>query len=615
VTPASGPAGGVAPPATAGPEAAVVTAGLNVWLTRNHAESHVLRGVDLEIGGGEIVGLVGESGSGKTVLGMSLLGLLPEGAAPRVEGTVAVEGVDMVGGDAGTLRELRRHRLGAVFQDPMSSLDPTMRIGGQLREVVDSDGDAVELLRAVGVPEPRRRLRSFPHELSGGQRQRVMIAMAIAGEPRLIVADEPTTALDVTVQAQILDLLTRLCGELGCSLLLITHDLAVAAQVAQRVVVLYGGRVAEVAPTRALLEGPRHPYSAALMRSRLDVEMDVSRPLPTLEGDPPDPRDLPPGCPFAPRCVFAQPACERGLPPLAAGPGPRRLDACVRSAEIDLRPVRVEVEPWDPPALDPGAPPALLAEGLEVAVEERSLWRRRQGTPILKGVDLRIGAGECVALVGESGSGKTTLVNAAAGLMAPCGGRIELSDPAPQMVFQDAGSSLTPWLSSGELVEDRLRSLGLSRAERAARVRAVLDQVGLPSWTEAARPAQLSGGQRQRVAIARAIVAPPRLLLCDEPTSALDVSVAAGVLNLIGRLRRELDMAVLFVTHDIAVARLIADRVAVMYGGRIVEAGPAREVIAHPSDPYTRELIASVPGIDAGTLDGAEPLDGAGAAG
>jgi peptide/nickel transport system ATP-binding protein len=224
---------------------------------------------------------------------------------------------------------------------------------------------------------------------------------------------------------------------------------------------------------------------------------------------------------------------------------------------------------------------------------------------ILRGVDLRIGAGECVALVGESGSGKTTLVNAAAGLMAPSAGRIELSDRAPQMVFQDAGSSLTPWLSSGELVEDRLRALGLSRAERAARVRAVLDQVGLPNWVEAARPAQLSGGQRQRVAIARAIVAPPKLLLCDEPTSALDVSVAAGVLNLIGRLRRELGMAILFVTHDIAVARLIADRVAVMYEGRIVEAGPATEVIAHPSDPYTRELIASVPGIGAGLVDGA----------
>jgi peptide/nickel transport system ATP-binding protein len=422
-----------------------------------------------------------------------------------------------------------------------------------------------------------------------------MIAMAIAGEPRLIVADEPTTALDVTVQAQILDLLSTLCRDLGCSLLLVTHDLAVAAQIAQRVVVLYGGRIAEVAPTEALLESPHHPYSAALLRSRLDVEMDVTRPLPTLHGDPPDPRDLPAGCPFAPRCEFARPACEDRLPSLEpAGPG--RFDACIRSEEIDLRPKRVELEPWVAPPIDPEAKDALVAEDVQVEAGSASFWRRGSAVKILNGVDLRIAGGECVALVGESGCGKTTLVKAVAGLVETSGGCLDVGDKSPQMVFQDAGSSLTPWLTSRELVEERLRSCGVPRAQRADRVQAVFAQVGLPAWAVDARPAQLSGGQRQRVAIARAIVAPPRLLLCDEPTSALDVSVAAGVLNLIGRLRRELGMAILFVTHDIAVARLIADRVAVMYLGRIVESGPATTVIADPVHPYTKALISSLPG-------------------
>jgi peptide/nickel transport system ATP-binding protein len=586
-------AAGRPPPATLPVDASDV----QVWLTRDERESHVLRGVDLQIRPGEIVGLVGESGSGKSVLGMTLLGLLPEQAAPRVTGRVVVDGVDVPGADAATLRDLRRRRLGAVFQDPMTSLDPTMRVGAQLREVVETSAEAIELLSAVGVPEPRRRLRAYPHELSGGLRQRVMIAMAIAGEPRLVVADEPTTALDVTVQAQILELLGRLRGELGCSLLLVTHDLAVAAQVADRIVVLYGGRVAEVAPTEQLLRAPQHPYTAALLRSRLDVEMDTSRPLPTLDGEPPDPQELPAGCPFAPRCTFATPACDAELPPLT-GDGARR-DACIRSAELDLRPRVVELEPWEPPLRDPTAAPALAAEGVcvEVRAGGAGLWRRREPLRILTGVDLDVGAGECVALVGESGSGKTTFVRAVAGLATPSAGRLEVADAAPQMIFQDPGSSLTPWLTIGELIEDRLRPLKLSRAQRAARVAEALAHAGLPAWTATARAAQLSGGQRQRAVLARAIVVPPQLLLCDEPTSALDVSVAAGVLNLIGRLRRQLGMAVLFITHDLAVARLIGDRIAVMHRGRIVECGDADDVIRYPRDPYTRDLIASLPGL------------------
>jgi len=567
--------------------------GLDVFLTRDGREGHVLRGIDLEIRAGEIVSLVGESGSGKTMLAMSLLGLLPASASPRVEGKVNVAGVDMIGGDPARLEDVRRRRLGAVFQDPMSSLDPTMRVRGHLREVVDNDGDAIELLRAVGVPDPRRRLRAFPHELSGGLRQRVMIALAIAGEPSLIVADEPTTALDVTVQAQILDLLTRLCAEVGSSLLLVTHDLGVASQIAQRAIVLYGGRIAEEAPIDQLVRAPRHPYPAALLRSRLDIETDPSRPLPSLDGDPPNPGDLPPGCPFAPRCEFARPDCELAPPPLRPS-APDRSDACIRRDELDLRPAEVEVEPWTPPLVDRDHA-ALRADDLHVSVATGTLWRKHR-VDILKGVDLRLDAGECVALVGESGSGKTTLINAVAHLVPASEGNLEVDDPAPQMVFQDAGASLTPWMSIRELIGERLRAGGVPRRERAERVAEVIAEVGLPPWVAAAKPSQLSGGQRQRVAIARAIAVPPRLLLCDEPTSALDVSVAAGILNLLGRLRRRLKLAVVFVTHDIAVARMVADRVAVMYLGRIVECGPAGRVIDAPVHPYTRALISAIPG-------------------
>jgi peptide/nickel transport system ATP-binding protein len=576
--------------------AGVVTAELSrvhVTLTRDRQPIHALRGVDLQVRRGEIVGLVGESGSGKSVLGLALLGLLPGESSPQVSGSITVAGVNMLTAKKPELRELRRRHLGAVFQDPMTSLDPTMRVGPQLIEVAGSSASAIELLAAVGVPDPRRRLRSYPHELSGGLRQRVTIAMAVAREPQMVVADEPTTALDVTVQAQILELLSRLRGELGCSVLLITHDLAVASQIADRIAVLYAGRVAELAATGPLLQEPRHPYTAALLRSRLDVEMDRSRPLPTLEGEPPDPRELPSGCPFAPRCVFARPSCEQSLPELQ-GP-PEHRDACIRSEELDFTPRVVAVEPWEPTSRDVHSGPALLAAGLVVEARPPGL-RRRGGVRILRGVDLEVAAGETVALVGESGSGKTTLLRAAAGLMPFQGGSLRVVDDSPQMVFQDAGATLTPWLTVGEMIEDRLRSMKLSRGQRRERVELTLASVGMPAQALAVRPAQLSGGQRQRVALARAIVVPPALLLCDEPTSALDVSVAASVLNLIGRLRRELGMAVLLVTHDLAVARLVADRIAVMYLGQIVEYGEAETVVGRPAHPYTQALMASLPG-------------------
>jgi peptide/nickel transport system ATP-binding protein len=545
-----------------------------------------VRGIDLAVAPGEILGVVGESGSGKTVLGLSLLGLLPSSA--KVSGLVEVGGIDMLSAPEPERRRIRRTMLGAVFQDPMSSLTPTMRVGAQLLEVAGSVEEAQRLLHAVGIPDPDRRMRQFPHELSGGLRQRVMIAVAAAGSPRLVVADEPTTSLDVTLQAQVLRLLAQLRSDLGCSVVLVTHDLGVAATVADRLCVLYAGRIVEVGPTSEVVSRPSHPYTAALLAARLTLRSDRSRPLPSLEGELPDPRTEPPGCLFAPRCPLRLPECTQGPAP---EPTPSPLHAgittCLRPGDAASGVRLVAAPAWD----RVGAPRGGV-EIEQVVVEYSSGWRRPRVTA-LRGVDLRVAPGECVALVGQSGSGKSTLLRVVAGLLRPTRGRVRLLDGSrPQMVFQDPGASLTPWMRVGELLEERLRSV--ERGERKARVREALRLVGLDDSVTAVRPTQLSGGQRQRVAIARAVIEPPGLLLCDEPISALDASLAAGVLTLLGQLRRRLGMAMLFVTHDLAAARLVADRIAVMAHGRIVEEADAATLVESPRHEETHRLLEAV---------------------
>jgi len=598
----------------------VATVGdLRVTFRRNGRDIHALRGVSLSIAKGEILGLVGESGSGKSVLGFSLLGLLPSSA--RIEGTVRVDGSDMVRGDAKALRKVRRLDLGAVFQDPMTSLNPTMRIGKQVAEAAGSEEEALRLLTAVGIPEPKRRMRSFPHELSGGLRQRVMIAIAIAGDPDLIIADEPTTALDVTVQAQVLRLLKRLRDEIGCSIVMITHDLGVAAQIADRIAVLYAGRIAEIGPIAEVLEKPAHPYTLGLLRSRLTLDTPRDRRLAALPGAVPSPAAPLPGCAFEPRCVLATPECSATPPdPVAVAPG--RVSACLLPLDVvttDLGARAADVgEPFPPVAAErDDAPPSVVLRDVTKTFAVRRRWLDRGSENdsklhALRGVSLRVGHGESVAIVGESGSGKSTLLRVIAGLEKASSGTVEIAGGRPQMVFQDSGASLTPWLSVGELIGERLRRTGMSRSQRHAAVAEVLERVGLPAEVAKSRAGQLSGGQRQRVSLARATVVPPAVLLCDEPTSALDVSLAASVLNLIGELRRSLNMSVVFVTHDLSVARVVADRIAVMYLGRIVEIGPADQVIGDPVHPYTRALVDSIPdlGRKAGSLPGepASPL-------
>jgi peptide/nickel transport system ATP-binding protein len=524
-------------------------------------------------------------------------------------------GVDVLGASDDERRRLRRAHLGAVFQDPMTSLNPTMRIGPQVAEASGSTTEALALLRAVGIPEPERRLNAFPHELSGGLRQRVMIAMAVAGPPSLVVADEPTTALDVTVQAQILDLIVSLRDQTGTSFLFITHDLAVAKQVADRVVVLYGGRVAETGDASSVLSAPAHPYTQGLLRARVDMQAVRGAELATLAGEPFDTAAELTGCAFGPRCPLHVARCDSAVPVLVNRDAERRV-ACVRALDPETAAVRSDapsVAPHESGGESQSRPPAdaspvsqPLAEIHRRTVVVRvndvtKVYRQQRGWSrvalhALRGASLELEQGEAVAVVGESGSGKSTLLRVIAGLIRPDSGTVEIEGARPQMVFQDAGSSLTPWLTVGEMLGERLPRRGLTRADRRDRVAAALASVELPAALARVKPHHLSGGQRQRVAIARALMVPPSVLLCDEPTSALDVSLAATVINLLARLRKELGIALVFVTHDLAVARSVADRISVMYDGRIIEEGTTDVVCEETGHPYTAALLAAVPG-------------------
>jgi peptide/nickel transport system ATP-binding protein len=567
---------------------------LNVTFQRRGVPLHALRGVSLDVQPGEVLALVGESGSGKSVLGMALLGLLAGEPAPVISGEAEVCGVDMVTASAAERRRVRKAHLGAVFQDPMTSLDPTMRVGRQITELTDDPDEARRLLELVGVPDPVRRMKAFPHELSGGLRQRVMIAMAVAGKPDLVIADEPTTALDVTVQAQVLALLRDLCSELGTSFIVVTHDIGVASQIADRIAVLYGGRVAELGTMDEVLRAPSHPYTFGLLNSRLDLDLPLGRSISALAGQPPDPRSHPKGCAFSPRCPAVTMACSDVLP----DPTPARthsgVAACiVPSATAESR-ARQETPPFPPMVELDDTLPALQINGVDKHFGVRRGLFGKDSLHALRHVILDVAAGESIAVVGESGSGKSTLLRVVAGLMEPDGGTVKYVGERPQMVFQDAGASLTPWMSVGEIVGERLLKT-TNRTQRREQVEAALRQVGLPPDVANVKASSLSGGQRQRVAFARAIIVPPRLLLCDEPTSALDASLAASVLNLLQELRRKLGMAVMFVTHDLAAARFIADRIAVMYLGQIVELAPTESLIKNPKHPYTKALLAAVP--------------------
>lgn len=595
---------------------------LTVTFPGRGGDIHALRGVTLEILPAEILAIVGESGSGKTMMSLALLGLLPTSPAPTVSGSVHVAGVDMLGDAASKQRAARRHWLGAVFQDPLTSLNPTMRIGNQLLERGVTREEALANLREAGIPDGERRLRQYPHELSGGLRQRGMIAMAIGVEPeqqvvgnrgsdgatgdrsspRLIIADEPTTALDVSVQAQVVLLFDRIRRDVGCSIVFVTHDLGVAASIADRIAVFYAGRIREIGPAADVLGHPRHPYTRDLLSARLSIDDPNAH---SIVGSPPDPRTSEDGCAYAPRCSNAQNDCRIKHPPLT----PRRVTVASGRAAC-FHPVddteSAVPGPSTPRRTAVAADPTRVLELRHVSktfhVKDTAFKKRELHA--VDDVSLSIPKSGAVALVGESGSGKTTTLRIACGLTSPDSGSVVRppNTRRPQLVFQDAGSSLTPWLTLGTQIEERLERRGLSRHQRQERVTELLGLVGLDSRAAAAKPRNLSGGQRQRAAIARALASSPELLICDEPVSALDASLVIRVLELLESLRSRLGVALLVVTHDLAVARRIADEVAVMYRGRIVEQGLVEDIFRNPAHPYTQGLIAAIPTTEPGRL-------------
>ena len=585
----------------------------------------VVDGVSFAIGRGEAFGLVGESGCGKSTIAYHLLGY--QRPTSRVEGgQVLFAGTDVLSLSRPALDRLRGDRLSLVPQNPTTALTPGMRVGEQVAEVLtqhragksaaDIAARTRELFELVGLSDVTRIGRRFPHQLSGGQQQRVIIAMALACEPDLVVLDEPTTGLDVTTQEQIIALLKDLRARLGMSMLYVTHDLGVLAEIADRVGVMYAGQMVEIAPTATLFRQPRHPYTRGLIASIPQIEAGGrprGRPLRgLLRRD-----ELPEGCPFQPRCEFAEPSCAARRQHLAEVATDHRV-ACQRWQAIDA-PVPVPPEATATPAAQAPAP-LLALEGVALGYGASS-WLRlpRSPTPaVVQELSFHIQRGEVFALVGESGSGKSTVARAISGLLAPAAGRI-LFDGMPlpgavktrsgdlrrriQYIFQNPDASLNPRLRVGRIVGRPLEMFEqLDRVALRERVAAALQDVRLDADYIQRYPDQLSGGERQRVAIARALVAGPDLLLCDEVLSALDVSVQASVLALLRRLRREHNLAMLFISHDLAVVRSLADRVGVLFRGHLMEVGDVDDVFAPPFHPYTHSLLMAVPGARAKQL-------------
>ncbi|MEV0192831.1 ABC transporter ATP-binding protein [Kitasatospora purpeofusca] len=621
----TGPRAAPARPAPAGPAPVLSVRDLRVSFPSEQGPVDAVRGVDFDLLPGRTLGIVGESGSGKSATALALMGLLPPTA--DVGGRILLGGRDLAAMDDTALARVRGKDIGMVFQDPMSALTPVLSVGRLLSQALrvhrdlsrrDAWEQAVELLDLVGIPDPRERAKAFPHEFSGGMRQRVVIALAIANKPAVLVADEPTTALDVTVQAQILDVLRLAQRESGAALVLITHDLGVVAGHADDVAVMYAGRIVEHAGVDELFARPAMPYTARLLAAVPTADSGVRRPLVPIGGEPPSLSALPDGCAFAPRCTVAQDVCRTTEPDLTAPAGRPGRVACHRAQEI----ADGTLDPAGPAApVAPARAEQRTAGDVVLRVEDLiktfpvtrgALLKRRVGTlQVVNGVGFELRAGETLALVGESGSGKTTTLREVLRLRTPEGGRIEVAgtDVATlrsaaqvrelrreiQIVLQDPTDALDPRLTVFDLLAEPLRAAGADRTAVRSRIPQLLDLVGLDRAVGDRFPAALSGGQRQRVGIARALAREPKLLVLDEPLSALDVSVQAEIVNLLLRLKRELGLAYLVVAHDLAVVRYFSDRIAVMYLGHIVESGTTEEIFARPRHPYTKALLSAVP--------------------
>ena len=644
--------------------------GLATHFTTDRGVVAAVNGVDLAVLADETVAVVGESGCGKSVTALSILGLV-DAPGRVVAGSIRFRGEDLLGKTPEQMQRIRGNEIAMIFQEPMSSLNPVHAIGDQVIEALrihrglrkrEALARTLEMLRLVGIPSPEQRVFDYPHQFSGGMRQRVMIAIALSCDPALLIADEPTTALDVTIQAQILELIRELSPRFGTAVVIITHDLGVVAEMAQRVVVMYAGQVVEQASTAELFAAPRHPYTRALLQSIPNIEAPRGARLTPITGAVPDPLRLPPGCAFAPRCEFAVDRCRQGPPPLLPA-GDARLARCLlydtAAAGADAAAAvaahefpggsRDTVSAGGLPAHPAGAAAARATErglsggsatgstgaavtpagatgpvhGDDVLLEARGLTMHFPVTAgifrhvvghvrAVDGVDFDIARGETLGLVGESGCGKSTTGRLLLRLLRATGGSVRFAG-AP--VFALQGEALRALRRDMQIVfQDPFSSLNprmtvrdmlaepfvIHGRRRAAhdRVPELLRRVGLAPEHAARYPHQFSGGQRQRIGIARALALAPKLLVCDEPVSALDVSIQAQILNLLQDLQRDLGLTYLFIAHDLSVVRHICDRVAVMYLGQIVEQADAGRLFAEPAHPYTQALLSAVPHID-----------------
>ena len=595
---------------------------LKTWLGNNASPARAVDGIDLEIKRGETFVLLGESGCGKSMTALSIMRLLPP-VGQIVDGSIHLGDTNLLDLPENMMRRERGGRMGMIFQEPMTSLNPVLTVGAQIAEAVNihdvSQGQnpkerVIELLKDVGIPDPEQRFDEYPHQLSGGMKQRVMIAIALAGQPQLLIADEPTTALDVTIQAQVLALMKQLQQETGMAILLITHDLGVVAEVADRVAVMYAGQIVETAPCKEFFQAPRHPYSRKLFQSIPGREKRTER-LAVIKGTVPPLNQEFVGCRFADRCDDVMDICRQQAPEwdqYAEELGVRchlQEDAKLATNKTD------DLSEGEAATARTDTHNHLLSvDDLKVHFPiHKGLLRRVAGhVRAVDGVSLKIPVGRTLAVVGESGCGKTTVGKAILQLIKPTGGRVQFENHELtqlrgealrskrsdlQIIFQDPMASMNPRMLVHNIIEEGMLAQGIggNAAERRTRVQQLLEQVGLPATAADRYPHEFSGGQRQRICVARALAVEPRLIICDEPTSALDVSVQAQILNLLQTLQQKLGLSYLFITHDISVVAYLAHEVAVMYLGRIVERGTVAEVLDDPQHPYTQALLSAVP--------------------